>query len=846
MHTITIISKEVIKLTTVRQVLNRILSNDYDYAKELNGVGFNKPDTGYAHWIASFPQWTEVHQNDVYDMLKKYTRQYDEKWEELKFEKTFDIDKSVFNKKEKGVNRLFLNKATTGRITGIKLNSQYGFKDFAKSIPGRSWNPDEKVWLYPIREDSLKSLYELITNEEVLERHIVTMDDETRDYITKNKDVVKNTSSKSGMESTLKSNHLDIAMVEDALHFRWFTQYDFKDITKNIGRYPHTFWNWDLSCFECVTNNNKITNNIIEILNNDTIRNKHLVTLSDKCKKFIDNYTTEKIDLEAAIKKIGDIKNGKVVLKRNLPIINSITPFEHQIVGYNIGMATHSTTLLMEMGCGKTLTEVAIAGTRFLKGEIKKCLIIAPLSVLGVWRKEFKTMSTIETNITVINGTTLKRRKLLRNQKTEANKLNIMIVSYDGISSRKKKTIVDGKERVTSTGGIYGDILDWIGEEGGDETLVILDESQRIKNRNSNRAKSIHKIGDLCKYKNILTGTPITQNPLDIFSQYRFLNSNIFGVDFYAFRGKYTLMGGYKNKEVVGYKNIDDLQKRTHSIGYRVTKDDALDLPETVDMNVYCELKKSKKIYDALCKECIKEIYDESDKSNNANFIAITKLLRLSQITGGFLSNNYELKEDGSIVEIDHGKTNITATQVGTEKLDVLRELVEDFPVDKKLVIFCRFIPEINAIEKMMIELGRTVKSLVGKTKNREKLIESFQEDTNPNVIIIQLQTGGLGITLTRADTAIFYSYDYSFANYEQAKARIHRIGQDNKCTYIHLLAEGTIDESVMSALHNKKSVADYIVDKNEDISEFVKGILFAGDDMGEKMEGKKEWYDYD
>ena len=122
------------------------------------------------------------------------------------------------------------------------------------------------------------------------------------------------------------------------------------------------------------------------------------------------------------------------------------------------------------------------------------------------------------------------------------------------------------------------------------------------------------------------------------------------------------------------------------------------------------------------------------------------------------------------------------------------------------------------------------METITGETKNRDDIINNFQNNENPNIIIIQIQTGGLGITLTRADTVIFYSYDYSFANYEQAKARIHRIGQKNNCTYIHLVTENTIDQSIIGALKSKKSVADYIVDMKDNFDDKIRDFLFGND----------------
>lgn len=826
-------------MTTIREALNSILNNDRDYAREENGVGFNKPDTSYAHLISSYPKWNDYHQNKVHQMLKKYYRQYDTKWENLEFEETFDLPNSDFipeqaetytNKKPKKENKLHLTKGSTGRVTGFSIESQYSFKDIAKSIPGKAWDSKNVRWLYPLREDTIKSLYELITNKDIYEHHILIVDPDAKDYIIKNKDLIKNTAGNAQKEAVVKSNRLELNTVDGELLFQWFTQYDFSHHAKSISRYPYQKWNHNENCWEYVSNDPRIIKNIVKLLNDENVRGKYLISVSDKCNSYLKQYMNDLDGLKKSITVINKIKNGDSELEKELPIKKEITPFAHQVTGYNIGLSTKSSAMLMEMGCGKTLTEVAIAGKRFLNGEITKCLIAAPVTVLGVWKDEFEGMSTVPTKINIVRGTPKQKREAMDISNLEDGVLNILIISYDAISPRKKKVIIDGKDSYTFTGGSYDELISWIGDDG-DKTLMVLDESQRIKNRASNRAMSIHNIGDKCRYKNILSGTPITQSPLDVFSQYRFLNPDVFGIDFYSFRGKYAIMGGFKNKEIVGYKNLDELQEKAHSIGYRVSKEDALDLPETTDMYVYCTLNKSKKIYNKIMDGCIKELMDTDDKSNNKSFIAITKLLRLSQITGGFLPDAYELSDDGSVVEIDHKKNKTSKPiKIGDEKLNTLKGIIEDYPINKKLVIFCKFIPEINAIKEIAKELKRTVETITGETKNRDGIINNFQNNENPNIIIIQIQTGGLGITLTRADTVIFYSYDYSFANYEQAKARIHRIGQKNNCTYIHLVTENTIDQSIIGALKSKKSVADYIVDMKDNFDDKIRDFLFGND----------------
>jgi SNF2 family DNA or RNA helicase len=176
----------------------------------------------------------------------------------------------------------------------------------------------------------------------------------------------------------------------------------------------------------------------------------------------------------------------------------------------------------------------------------------------------------------------------------------------------------------------------------------------------------------------------------------------------------------------------------------------------------------------------------------------LTQLLRLSQVTGGYIRND----------------ADATAMEVSTAKLEALEDIIDScMDEGKKVVVFARFVPEIEAIEKMLKKKGLGYSLIYGATKDRADQVKQFQEDPNVKVFVGQLQTTGMGLTLTAANVAVFYSLDFSYANYEQSRARIHRIGQKEKCLYIHLVCKGTVDEKVMSALQKKGDIAKLMVD---------------------------------
>src|SRR5690606_288469 len=226
----------------------------------------------------------------------------------------------------------------------------------------------------------------------------------------------------------------------------------------------------------------------------------------------------------------------------------------------------------------------------------------------------------------------------------------------------------------------------------------------------------------------------------------------------------------------VGFKNLDELVEKAHKIAFRITRAECLDLPPEIPQNVPVTLgPRARTVYREIEEQALAMLDDGAVSTPNI----LTQLLRLQQVTGGH-------------VNTDTGAT----VQVGTEKLEACMDLLEDLLSHeaRKVVIFCRFVPEIKAILSACQKAGIAAEGLYGETKERGELVRRFQEDPEPRVMVIQIQTGGLGITLHRADTAIFYSTGWSLADYEQAKARIQRAGQRaEKVQYFHLLARGTV-----------------------------------------------------
>lgn len=463
----------------------------------------------------------------------------------------------------------------------------------------------------------------------------------------------------------------------------------------------------------------------------------------------------------------------------SLPI--RATPYRHQIEAYYYAcglfglppggtMQSRGCALLMEMGTGKTITSIAITGALSNAGRIRRVLIVAPLSILGVWEEEFQKFADFPYALAVLTGPGSRKLDTLRHMTGAV--LQVVVVNYESAWRMEK------------------DLLAWRPD------LIIADEGHKIKTHNIAASKAMHRLGAKAGYRLLLTGTVITNRAIDVFSQFKFLNPAIFGQSFYAFRSRYFDMVGYGNHTPVLKKSMEaELTEKLHSISFRATKAECLDLPEITDVIRQVELEPAAfRIYRGLVKESYAELSSGEVTAPNI----LTRLLRLSQLTGGFIGN-----DETAAVE-----------QVSAAKLSALEDILDGMTAEgKKLVIIARFIPEIKAICKLLEKRGLRYSCITGEVKNRDEQVSAFQNDPAVMAFVGQIATAGLGITLTAASTMVFYSLDYSMSNFEQTKARIHRVGQRMPCTYLYLVARGTVDEKVLLALKNKADLARTLVD---------------------------------
>ena len=411
---------------------------------------------------------------------------------------------------------------------------------------------------------------------------------------------------------------------------------------------------------------------------------------------------------------------------------------------------------------------------------VRRVLIVAPLSILGVWDEEFAKFADFPYTLQVLEGSAAKKSATLQELgwyklggQDDSPPLAVAVVNYES-AWRMEKELAAWKP-----------------------DFIIADEGHKIKTHNIAASKAMHRLGARAKYRLLLTGTVITNKAIDVFSQYKYLDPRVFGSSFYSFRNRYFDMVGYGNHTPVLKKSMEpELTERLHSIAYRATKSECLDLPMTTDIVRTVELEPAAaKVYRDLVKESYAEL--GNDREVSATNI-LTRLLRLSQLTGGFIGD-------------DAGGT---PQNISRAKLNALSDIIEQAQQEgKKLVVIARFVPEIKAICGMLGKAGIAYSCIMGGVTDRDEQVSRFQTAPDCQVFVGQIATAGLGITLTAASTLVFYSTDYSMSNHEQARARIHRVGQKENCTYIYLAAKGTVDEKVLKALRNKADLARMLVD---------------------------------
>ena len=450
-------------------------------------------------------------------------------------------------------------------------------------------------------------------------------------------------------------------------------------------------------------------------------------------------------------------------------------PYEHQIVGFNFGLNNDRWLLGDEMGLGKTKQVIDIAVAKKLQKGYKHCLIICGVNGLKWnWKNEVAVHSDEEGYIL---GQRISRGKLV--VKSNADKYTDVM----NLASNKAYFIITNIETLRQE-EITAELKKLC--DSGEIGMIAFDECHKAKNPQSDQGKGILKLS--ADTMIAMTGTPLMNQPFDLFIILKWLGyeKHAFG----AFKHHYAEYGGYGGYEVVGYKNLDELQERLDEIMLRRKKEEVLDLPEKTYINEYVEMSaKQKKVYDEVTME-IKSSIDQIKMANNP----LAELIRMRQATGytGILSSTIQ----------------------ESAKLDRMEELVEEAKQNgKKVVIFSNWTQMTDAIYDRLVR-NYKVAQITGETKDaeRQSIVENFQ-NLKYDVIIGTSGAMGTGLTLTAGTVEIFLDEPWNMALKEQCVDRCHRIGQKNNLTVYTLMCKNTIDERIHELVEKKGVMADALVD---------------------------------
>jgi len=471
-------------------------------------------------------------------------------------------------------------------------------------------------------------------------------------------------------------------------------------------------------------------------------------------------------------------------------------PYDHQLKALEKSWAAKTYALFMEMGTGKSKVLVDNIAMLYDRGAIRAALIVAPKGVYKNWHDIEMPVHLPEhvehTKVLWEPTTTKKKQMELNTLFDDKGDLKVLIMNIEAFSTAKG---LDFAERFLNI---------FMGK-----ALIGIDESTTIKNPTAKRTKNILKIGNLASYRRILTGSPVTKSPLDLYSQCEFLDPYHLGhQSYYSFRARYANMikrnfGGRSVQLVTSYRRLDELADKLDTFSYRVLKEDCLDLPPKIFTTRHIELSdEQKEKYVTMKKSAIAEL----DGKLMSSMSALTTLLRLHQITCGTFK-----ADDG------------TVTPLKNNRLTSLMECLEE--TEGKVIIWATYredLKNIVAALKKAYGEASTVEYHGGVDANlRQGYIAQFQDVKGPaRYFVGNPSTGGYGITLTAANTVIYFSNSYDLEKRLQSEDRAHRIGQTGSVTYVDFIAESTIDERIVKSLKAKVNIANEIM--GEDIKDWI------------------------
>jgi SNF2 family DNA or RNA helicase len=470
-------------------------------------------------------------------------------------------------------------------------------------------------------------------------------------------------------------------------------------------------------------------------------------------------------------------------------------PYLHQAAYLQRFWENPEAALFADMGTGKSFMLINNAAMLYDKGKINAMLVIAPKGVYRNWYTgQIPEHMPAHITYTMACWSPTPRkaeREEMDRMLNAVDTLRILVMNIEAFSTEKGVNFAKTFLRVT-------------------DAYMAIDESTTIKTPNAKRTKSVIKVGKEARYRRIATGSPVTKSPLDLYSQCEFLSPTCLNYfSYFAFQARYAILVERKLpthtfKQIVGYRHLDELQKKLNSFSFRVTKDECLDLPDKVFTRREIELTdEQRKAYDQMKLMALTLIDGNLMSTNNA----LTQIMRLHQIVCGH-------------VKYDDGRQEDIPSNRVKELLSTVEECTG------KVIIWANYRRDIENIKKALAEAHgmTTVATYYGDTEaeERQEIVNKFQDPNSElRFFVGNPRTGGYGLTLTAATTVIYYSNNFDLEVRLQSEDRAHRIGQTNKVTYIDFISPGTVDEHIVKALRNKINIASQVL--GEDLKDWIK-----------------------
>ena len=460
-------------------------------------------------------------------------------------------------------------------------------------------------------------------------------------------------------------------------------------------------------------------------------------------------------------------------------------PFNHQLQALGCSWDKTNFAYFMEMGTGKSKVLIDNIAMLYDQGKINSAVVIAPKGVYRNWER-LEIPNHLPDHITTRITTWVAPSSRNKEDQKDIDKLSetfdgldIFLMNVEALSSKPAAEFL--ARYLNST-----------------NSLLAVDESTTIKTQSAGRTKNIVKVARLAKYRRILTGSPVTKNPMDLYSQCAFLDEDLLGfASYYAYKARYAIevkrhTSTHAFPHIVGFRNLDELSRKLAFFSFRVLKEDCLDLPAKIYSPRYIELtKEQEKAYNDLATFAITQLEGQTLTVNNT----MTMLLRLHQITCGYLPT-------------DDGQPSIP---LKNNRMDELMNVLEE--TEGKVIIWANYRQSIFDIKDALAKKfgDDSVETYFGDTKDqdRQEIVRKFQDPESPvRFFVANQQTGGYGLTLTAAHTVVYFSNNYDLEKRIQSEDRAHRIGQKNNVTYIDIICENTVDENIVASLRNKIDLA--------------------------------------